>query len=193
MAHQKAIACVGRRTWVDRSRDTVERPQRQPIAAVRHIKQQAVVATPRVFGSEDANIGRKVNTTVTVARSELNIGDAVIEGMSGIHREMRRPVELNVKPNGPKFPPASGCRALISRAVTAIARSSIGSCLQRCARSASEVKPIDGSQKPKPRTQSAIPLGVVDCQGQRAAHLTSSNSFLRQFGVIRRPQFQSLS
>jgi len=37
-----------------------------------------VVATPRVFGSEDANIRRKMHTAVTVARSELNIGDAVI-------------------------------------------------------------------------------------------------------------------
>src|SRR5438270_12859781 len=101
MAHQKAIACIGRRTWVDRSRDTVERPQRQPIATVRHIKQQAVVATPRVFGSEDANIRRKMHTAVTVAWSELNIGGAAIEMMSGIRREMRRPVELDVMPHGP--------------------------------------------------------------------------------------------
>jgi hypothetical protein len=47
---------------------------------------------------------------------------------------------------------------------------SIGSCLQRCARSADEVKPIGGGQKP-PELQSAIPWGGgVDCQGQRAAH-----------------------
>jgi hypothetical protein len=26
--------------------------------------------------------------------------------MSGIHREMRRPVELDVMPHGPKIPPA---------------------------------------------------------------------------------------
>jgi hypothetical protein len=47
---------------------------------------------------------------------------------------------------------------------------SIGSCLQRCARSADEVKPIGGGQKP-PELQSGIPWGGgVDCQGQRAAH-----------------------
>ena len=106
MAHQEAIACIGRRTWVDRSRDTVEGRQRQAIATVRHIKQQAVVATPSVFGSEDANIRRKMHTAVAITWSELDIGDAAIEGMSGIHREMRRPVELDVMPDGPKIPPA---------------------------------------------------------------------------------------
>jgi hypothetical protein len=106
MAHQEAVACIGRRTWVDRSRDTVERRQRQPIATVRHIKQQAVVATPRIFGSEDANIRRKMNTAVAIARSQLDIGDAAIEGMSGIHREMRRPVELDVMADGTEIPPA---------------------------------------------------------------------------------------
>ena len=47
-----------------------------------------------------------MHTAVAVARSELDIGDAAIEGMSGIYREMRRPVELDVMPDGPKFPPA---------------------------------------------------------------------------------------
>jgi hypothetical protein len=65
-----------------------------------------VVAAPRVFGSEDANIRRKTHTAVAVARSELDIGDAAVEGMSGIHREMRRPVELDVMPDWPKIPPA---------------------------------------------------------------------------------------
>jgi hypothetical protein len=41
-----------------------------------------------------------------VARSELDIGDAAIEGMSGIHRELCRPVELDVMPPGPKISPA---------------------------------------------------------------------------------------
>src|SRR5437764_9911489 len=95
-----------------------------------------MVATPRVFGSEDANIRRKMNTAVAIARSQLNIGDAAIEMMSGIHREMRRPVKLDVMPDGPKFPPArerlscvdfegsNGHRALLHRFLLATLRPS---------------------------------------------------------------------
>jgi hypothetical protein len=47
-----------------------------------------------------------MHTVVAIAWGELDIGDAGIEGMSWIHREMRRPVELDVRPHGPKIPPA---------------------------------------------------------------------------------------
>jgi hypothetical protein len=44
MPHQEAIAGIRRRAGVDRSRDAIERCQREAVATVRHVEQQAMMA-----------------------------------------------------------------------------------------------------------------------------------------------------
>jgi hypothetical protein len=93
--------------------------------------------------------------------------------MSGIHREMRRPIELDVMPHGPKIPPdrerlscldfqGSNCH----RAPPSVLACNAAPDRQMKSNRLAEVK-----NRLNSRTQSAIPLGgVVDSQGQRAAH-----------------------
>ena len=105
-AHQEAVAGIGRRTGVDRPGDTIEGRQRQPVAAVRRVEQQAMVAARRVLGSEDADIRGEMHEASLVARGQVDIGDDAVEGMRRVDREMRRAVELDIAPDIAKLPPA---------------------------------------------------------------------------------------
>ena len=90
VAHQEAVARIGRRTGVDRSRDAIEGRQRQAVAAVRHVEQQAMIAAPRVFGGQDADIRGEMHEAIAIARSQVDIGDARDSG-DGPDRQRNAP------------------------------------------------------------------------------------------------------
>jgi hypothetical protein len=106
MTHQEAIARIGRRAGVDRPRNAIERSQRQAVAAVRHVEQQAMIAAPRIFRGQDPDIRGEMDETVAALWGQVDIGDATIQKMSRIDGEMRRAVDLGITPDVTKIPPA---------------------------------------------------------------------------------------
>jgi hypothetical protein len=106
MAHQKAVARIGRRAGIDRARHTVEGRQSKSIAAVRHIEQQAVIAALGIFRRQDADIRAEMHQAIAAACRQVDIGDAAVQRVRRVHREVCFAIELNVAPDTPKRPSA---------------------------------------------------------------------------------------
>ena len=104
MAHQKPVAGIGRPGRIDRPRHAVECRQRQPVAAVRDVEQQAVVPARLVFWRKDADIRGEMHQAIASALGQVDIGDGAVQRMRRIDGEMRRAVELLITPDIAKFP-----------------------------------------------------------------------------------------
>ena len=105
MAHQKPISAIERHTGGDRPWDAIEHRERQPVAPVYHVEQQAAVAALLVLGGQDPQIGSKSNAAVAIARRKIEVGDATVAGMARVHGKMRGTVELQIWADDTKSSP----------------------------------------------------------------------------------------
>jgi len=94
MAHQKPISAIERHTGGDGPCDAIEHRERQPVASVYHVEQQAAAAAFRVLGSQDPHICSKSDTTIAIARRKIEVGNATVTGMARVDGKMCCAVEL---------------------------------------------------------------------------------------------------
>src|SRR5262245_59328209 len=104
VAHQKTIASVGGPGRIDRPQHAVKCRQCQPVAAVRHIEQQAVVAARLVGRRKDTDVSREMHQAVAPALGEIDIGDRAVQPMRWVNGEVCGAVELLVAPDLVEFP-----------------------------------------------------------------------------------------
>src|SRR5580704_12441624 len=65
-----------------------------------------MVAEPRVLRRQNSDIRGERHEAIVIARGQPDIGDAPIEGVGRIDREMHRAVEPVIAPSRAKLPPA---------------------------------------------------------------------------------------
>jgi len=105
MAHQKPISAIVQHTGSDRPWDAIEHRERQPVAAVYYVEQQAAVAALLVLGGQDPQICRKSDAAIAIARRKIEVGDAAIAGMARVDGKVRRTVELQIWASDTKSSP----------------------------------------------------------------------------------------
>jgi hypothetical protein len=105
LVHQETIPGVQRRTGDSGTWGVIEHPERQAVPPVRHVEQEAMIATLGVNRREDTNIRGETHQAVVVTRGKVEVGDPLVEGMGWVHRKMRRSIELFIWTNDTKTAP----------------------------------------------------------------------------------------
>src|SRR5215472_6074574 len=104
VAHQKTIASVGWPGRIDWPRHAVKCRQCQPVAAVRYIEQQAVVAARLLGRRKDADVSREMHQAVAPALGQIDIDDSAVQPLRRVNGEVCGAVELLVAPDMVEFP-----------------------------------------------------------------------------------------
>jgi hypothetical protein len=94
MAHQKSISAIERRTGGDRSWNAIEHRERQAVASVYHVEQQAMVAAPGILRNQDPQICSEPDAAIAVTRHKIDVSDAPVAGVARVDGKMCRAVEL---------------------------------------------------------------------------------------------------
>src|SRR5215471_12558005 len=79
-------------------------PLMPPVAAVRYIEQQAVVAARLIGRRKDADVSREMHQAVAPALGQIDIGDSAVQPMRRVNSEVCGAVELLVAPDMVEFP-----------------------------------------------------------------------------------------
>ena len=81
-------------------RRLVERAHRKPVAPVRHFEEQGAVGPPGVHRHEERRIAGEAHHRVRVPLGAVEVDDARVGGMVGVHRVVRDGVDPLVRPDG---------------------------------------------------------------------------------------------
>jgi hypothetical protein len=105
VAHQEPVSAVERRTGEDGTWDAIEHRDRQTVAAICYVEQQAMTAAPGVFWGQDPHICSEADAAIAITRDQVEVGDAPVAGMARVDGKMCRAVQLCIRADGAKFSP----------------------------------------------------------------------------------------
>jgi hypothetical protein len=102
VAHQKAVTGVDGRVGVgvrtdDRARGVVEVRHRDGVAAVHHVDDHAAVGARAIDGQQDRHVGGELDAAASIARRQVDVGDAPVGLVRGVDGEAEPALQLLVR------------------------------------------------------------------------------------------------
>ena len=97
LLHQKTVAHVGQRRWIEAARRVVEESEHPLAAAVRHFVEQRAVATLDSFWLDEEEVGRELDLAGRIARRVVDVRDDAVRRQRGIDGEEDLAGELLVR------------------------------------------------------------------------------------------------
>ncbi|PYQ87699.1 MAG: hypothetical protein DMG03_05180 [Acidobacteria bacterium] len=87
LLHQKTVAHVGQRRWIEAARRVVEESEHPLAAAVRHFVEQRAVATLDSFWLDEEEVGRELDLAGRIARRVVDVRDDAVRRQRRIDGE----------------------------------------------------------------------------------------------------------